>query len=253
MVTAFREELHADGNLGAAVRYHSYWGQYNLTDCATGEQGSMTVGGHMDYARLTVGPNHQVVPLAGDPAPSCGLSGDSRQEGRLGDVEQGASVWYGATNRPSAEGQSPPCDDAYGFGPHIAVVLNVGTQNWGPVDPSDPSALHFYADRDKHHGTTVGTDALTIWIGGFPTDANGKVNFQGHVDRHGAVVPEVAGKAEGSDYIPLVIKNAKLRAYGANGPQPGKGSLQAQPIGYDGDVLGPKGEPGFYVQTPKAP
>lgn len=88
------------------------------------------------------------------------------------------------------------------------------------------------------------SDSLTIWISGFTPDASGHVNFTGHVDRIGNVVPEVADQAEGPDYIPLVIRNAKARAYGG---------LSGAPIGYDGDVRGPEGQAGYYVQTPFQP
>lgn len=236
IVTALREELHADGNLGAAVRFHSYWGQYQLTDCASGERGSLSIGGHMDYARLQVG--ESFVPLSVDPPVNCVTNGDMRQEGAVNQREQASSVWYGTSSRP------PGCDDAYGQGPVVSVAVGVGTDGWGPVDPADPTIVQFYPNRDRHHGTGVASDSLTIWISGFSPDAAGHVNFTGHVDRIGNVVAEVAAKAEGPDYIPLVIRNAKPGAYGG---------LSSGPIGYDGDVRGPGGEPGYYVQTPHQP
>lgn len=236
IVTALREELHADGNLGAAVRFHSYWGQYQLTDCATGENGSLYMGGHMDYARLTVG--ELPLPLADDPPPGCVTNGDGRQEGALNQQEQISSVWYGTSSRP------PGCDNAYGFGPFVSVAVGVGTDGWGPVDPANPTSVQFYPDRERHHGTGIATDSLTLWISEFTPDASGHVNFTGHVNRIGTVVPEVPGKPEGTDYIALVIRNAKPGAYGG---------LSGGAIGWDGDVSGPRGQAGYYVETPRQP
>ena len=243
-VTAMREEFHADGNLGAGVRFHSFAGQYRMTNCATGQSGFMFTGGHMDYAKLTAGDN--VVPLAIDPPASCPLNGDSRQEGGLGQVEQANSVWYGSSSRPG----TPVCDypsDNYTT-PSVSIQVNVGTDGWGPVDPTNPSAIQFYQDRGNHHGTGVSTDAITIYVSNFPLDARGLAQFKGHTDRHGNVVAEVAGKPEGMDYIPLILKDVyQVAPYTVYGGPPSPFGF-----GYDGDVPGPNGEPGYYVQDPVA-
>jgi hypothetical protein len=239
MITAFREELHADGNLGAAIRFHSFWGEYQLTNCANGERGYLSVGGHIDYADLYAG--NTLVPLGSiDPPSSCVLNGDRRQEGLLGSTEQSSSVWYGASEHATVAGATQPCDDDGGLVPHVSVQVNVDTNQFGPVDPSNPTSILFYPDFPNHDQTIVSTDAQTIWISGFSTDASGHVNFNGWVDRHGRVVSGCL--APSIDCIPLVISNALPRAYGI--------SLPGRVLEYDGDVPGPNGENGFYVQKP---
>ena len=240
-VTAFRLLTHIDGNMGAPTRYHSYWLQAQLTDPATGRVGEIQIGGWIDFGHLTVGPGHTVVPLPTDPPAACVLNGDSRQEGVLGGPEQPNSVWYG-TNSRNSTGAPSACDDYY-YDPAVGVQYNIGTNDFGPVDPANPSVMHLYPDRENHTQTVVGTDSMTLHL---PPELaqNGVINFTGHVDRHGHVVPEVAGQAPGVDYIPLVIKNAEPGAYGSNFRAMGD-------VAYDGDVPGPHGERGYYVQYPQ--
>lgn len=232
-VTALRIEAHNDGNLGATARFHSYWFEAQLTDCSTREQGYVSMGGHMDFARLRVGPSSsQVVPVPGDPPAGCIVNGDGRTEGALNAVEQRNSVWYGTSIRP------PGCDDLYGFTPFVTVQLNLGTDSWGPIDPNHPDALRFYADRGHHHGTTTGSDTFVVQLPRQLADVTGHINFTGFVDRHGVVVPSCAPL--GRDCIPLQIRNAKAASYAV-----------PRGFGYNGDVLGPDGSAGYYVQTPK--
>jgi hypothetical protein len=231
-VTALRLEAHNDGNLGVVNRFHSYWFEAQTTDCSSGAHGYVSMGGHMDYARLNAG-GQTVVQLT-DPPAGCTVNGDQRGEGILGGVEQSTSVWYGTSNRP------PGCDDAYGFGQHITSHLNVGTNSWGPVDPNSPSTLHFYANRDAHDGTLTNSDTFTLSFDGGPwtTDASGHINFTGFVDRHGSVVGSCSPL--GPDCVPLVIRNVKQASYATRSN-----------FGFDGDVPGPNGQRGFYVETPR--
>ena len=244
-ITAFREELHNDGSLGATARFHSYWGQYQLTNCSTGEQATIWFGGHLDYAELNTGGTY--VPLPVDPPAACILDGDGRGEGKLGGVEQSNSVWYGSTSRNNFAGQTG-CDDYYGFTDHVTLQQNEGTNSFGPVDPSNPSAALLYPDFARHTMTTVGTDTVVVMIA-LAADASGHVNFTGHLDRHGLVVPEVAGQATGIDYIPVVISNALPYSSGGGYSAFGGGAG----TGYDADVPGPNGERGYYVQLPDQP
>jgi hypothetical protein len=236
MITAFRLEAHADGNLGASVRFHSFWVQMQVTDCATGNKGQISFGGHEDFARLTAG--NTLVPLPVDPPPGCILAGDTRQEGALNAVEQSNSVWYGSLNRASTG--SGPCDDTPSTPDPIQFQYNLGTDGWGPVDPNNPTAFDFYSDRASHRGTQISTDALTLWISGYPSDSSGKVNVNGFIDRHGNRVSTCA--PVGQDCIPISISNAEPGAYGVN--------LPFGAVGYDGDVLGPNGQPAFYCVVP---
>ena len=251
MVTAFREELHIDSNAGAAVRFHSFWGQYRLTNCANNDTGYLQVGGVIDFGKLIVGSQNIHVPLPNDPPANCVLNNDARQENMLNDPAGAgpASVWYGANSHNSNDSSQPPCDDYSGFGPHVGVQVGVAVSSYGPVDPNDPSALHVFPNWEDHAGTSMSTNALTIWISDFTPDATGHINFTGHTDRFGRVVAEVPGQAPGPDYIPLVIQNALPGAYGANGATPG-GDLESKPVGYDNDVAGPQGQLGYYVEVP---
>ena len=231
-ITALRLEAHNDGNLGASARFHSYWLEAQLTDCATGEQGYLSIGGHEDFAHLLAG-DLQLVPLPGDPPSACVLNGDGRHEGLIGGDEQTNSVWYGAASR-AGKG----CDDYYGDDtPAVGVQYNIGTDSWGPIDPADPGALLFYPNREQHHGTRTGTNDVTIYVPRL-VDATGHVTISGFADRHGRLVPTC--DALGPDCIPVTIKNAL----------PGPYTAAKGVVGYDGDVPGPNGERGFYVQTP---
>lgn len=241
MLTAIREEVHSDGNLGATVRYHSYWGEYQITDCASGDQGYLSIGGTMDFAHLMAGGT--VVPLSSDPAPSCVLNGDRRAEGLLGGPVQAQSVWYGANSRATIAGQTPTCDDTVGNTPHVSVQLNLGTNNWGPVDPNNPSQFQFYPNVAQHDETQINNDAVTLRFSSFKADSTGHLNFTGHLNNHGVVVPDVPGQPDGQDYIPVVIRNAKSGAYGSH--LNGTSALL-----YNGDVRGPNGQYGYYVQQP---
>src|SRR5258706_10043279 len=60
-VTALRWEAHNDGSLGATARFHSYWFEAQVTDCAAGDVGYVSMGGHMDFAHLLA--NTTLVPL----------------------------------------------------------------------------------------------------------------------------------------------------------------------------------------------
>jgi hypothetical protein len=237
-VTAFRGEFHNDGNLGAAIRFHSFWLEAQLTECNSHERGYISIGGHMDYGQLHTG--DQTVSEGGDPTPSCILNGDLRQEGLVGGREQSNSVWYGANNRSTAPGSTTRCDDDPGLAPHIYVNVNVGTNSWGPVDPNDPSALHFYDDQARHNGTQTGTDALGFRIDPSLADSTGRINFQGFVTRSGVVRSACAPL--GQDCIPVTIRNAR--------PGPYSSGLDQHPVVYNGDVPGPHNYRSYYVQTP---
>lgn len=236
-ITAFRYEVHNDGNLGAAVRFHSYWIEAELTNCATGEKGYASFGGHNDFAVLRVGDT--IVPLPGvDPPASCILNGDARDEHDIHEttIPGGGSVWYGANNRGTT---GPGCDDEDVPDPVVGFQTNIGTDGWGPVDPASPSTIHLWADHSQHHGTVTGTDDVTISVSPLQADATGHVTASGFLDRHGRVVQGCSTIT--TDCVPYVFRNVPgTRAF----------ITHKNPVGYDGDVLGPHGEPGFYVSEP---
>jgi len=125
---------------------------------------------------------------------------------------------------------------------NVTVKMNLGTNSWGPIDPSNPGALLFYPDRQNHDGTTVGSDTFVIMVSGGFAQSGGLVNFQGFVDRHGNVVNPCSPL--GADCIPLTLRN--VRAYPA-------AYYARRGFGYDGDVAGPNGVRGYYVQDPALP
>jgi hypothetical protein len=252
MVTAFREEFHADGSLGAAVRFHSYWGQYELTNCATGTKGYMSIGGHMDYGYLK-GYQAVTIPLPVDPAPgTCQMNNDSRQEGELGKPAQSASVWYGSSSHHTVYGSTTKCD-ADTTGSHFDLQTNITRSNFGPVDRTNPPSVLLYGTNTNvgtHNGTGISTDALTIRVPQVTKLVNGAMTWSGFVDRHGSIVPTVVGKALGQDYIPVTLSNVEPGAYGSNGAAPCVGNLQHCPQTFKDDVPGPQGQPGYYVLPP---
>ena len=239
-ITAFRMEVHADGSLGATARFHSYWIQFELTDCVAGTKGIASFGGHEDYAHLHATDTIVALPVDGA-LDNCTLLGDMRQEGALNGPEQGQSVWYGSSNRDPLTGKA--CDDAYGS---AGFQVGLGLDQWGPVDPANPAAVLFYPDRESHKGTVITTDALTLWASELPTDPNtGRVNWTGFFDRHARSVSGCT--TPGIDCIPASFSNVALGGYGAIFPCPCPNAA----VSYDGDVPGPQGQPGFYVQNPE--
>jgi hypothetical protein len=240
-LTDFRAEFHDDGNLGATARFHSYWIQGRVKDCSTGAFGTFNFGGHQDYAHLTAG--GQIVPVPGDIPAACELAGSNRGEAAPNGHPQNA-VWYGATSRGVYAGQQgSACDDWYGLNPHITLVNNIGTDSFGPVDPNNPSQIQLWPPSVGHAETVVGTDVIGIDTSAWRADSNGH-NVSGFVNRHGIQVP--ACSPQSADCVAVTF-TGQIHPGSYNAPAaPGKNSVAY----YDGDVPGPHGERGFYVQPP---
>jgi hypothetical protein len=240
-LTDFRAEFHDDGNLGATARFHSYWIQGKVKDCSSGDVGTFSFGGHQDYAHLTAG--GQIVPVPGDIPAACELAGSNRGEAAPNSPVQN-SVWYGATSRGVYAGQQgSACDDWYGLNAHITLQNNIGTDPFGPIDPNNPSQIQVYPPSVGHYETVVGTDVIAINTTAWPTDSNGHL-VSGFVNRHGIQVP--ACSPVGEDCIPVTF-TGQIRPGSYDAPDaPATNSVAY----YDGDVPGPHGERGFYVQPP---
>jgi hypothetical protein len=236
-VTAFRTELHADGSLGATVRFHSFWGQYRVEDCQTGQVGYWYGGGHVDYANLLAGDTPVALPVPSGQAPSdCILNGDRREEEALSQSGGTGDVWYGVSNRANA-GYNPNgnCDDVADFS--WGVQVNVGRDMFGPVDPSNPSQILLDADRADHKQTIVGTDTMSVII-----PFSGPFTGSGKSTSDGAILS--ADCAVGPECIPWSATNV---------PGPGGTNFGIPPnngAGTDADVPGPNGQPGYYVSDP---
>jgi hypothetical protein len=247
-VTAFRVQLHADGSLGANVRFHSFWGQYRVEDCTTGQVGYWYGGGHVDYGVERAGKVTVNLPVeSGQPPSDCILNNDSRQEGNVNDASDVSNdVWYGAGNRVNA-GYNPNgnCDDVADFS--WGVQVNVGRDQFGPVDPNNPTAILLNSFRDQHKQTQVGTDTMSvilpftgIWNGSGKSASDGAILF---VSGNGATIGSDCG-ASAPECIPFV---------GTNIPGPGGTNFGIPPnsgAGTDADVPGPDGQPGYYVSDP---
>jgi hypothetical protein len=249
-VTAFRVELHADGSLGATVRFHSFFGQYRVEDCTTGQVGYWTGGGHVDYAILLADDNLVPLPVPSGQAPSdCILQNDHRQEGNANDTsgEAGNDVWYGNANRANA-GYNPNgnCDDVAGD-LSWDVQVNVGRDMFGPVDPANPTQILLDSYREGHKQTSVGTDTMSVIIPfGSNYTGTGKSTSDGKIlwyTANGTQTGTDCG-AVGPECIPWTATNI---------PGPGGSNFGIPPnngAGTDADVPGPNGQPGWYVSDP---
>ncbi|MFN0071038.1 MAG: carboxypeptidase-like regulatory domain-containing protein [Chloroflexota bacterium] len=192
-VTNARLQAHADGNRGAAVRYHSFFLQAEGCDPANpGWRGTLSVGGHMDYGVLTLlmpSGSEVHVPMPGDPTPP----GADRRI-------------HGSTDRGRP--------DATWYGNHGIVGVGLRGEDWGPVDPNDPTRLLFYGNT-RNGSWQEPFHLLTIKIAAQldPLDGamDGYVTFNGFTDRYGTIVSTCS--PIGADCIPLTVNNMKVGSY----------------------------------------
>jgi hypothetical protein len=197
-----RMEVHADGNAGAAIRFHSFTVDAELCDPNNSAyKGTVKLGGHFDYGHLMYtkpdGSGDAIIPLPDDPGPGYtsfrkihGATTDRSQNGFRGDF-----TWYGS---------------------HGLVSDGIREEDWGPVDPNNPTGpVQFYgatgdaSNPTYNHGQGVSLDLLQINVPdpsrfGVKPRTDGTYDWSGHLDRSGHVVqcstPDV-------DCIPVVFQN----------------------------------------------
>jgi hypothetical protein len=234
-------EVHADGNAGADVRFHSFWVQ--AQECSTNDptyHGQLTIGGHFDYGILNathVG-NGSVfdvrVPLPDiDPctpqtllpnAASCPYIASRRthgasESGPAGSADPNAALpgdlrydftWYGHNTDPDLAGQS---------GLQLGVSDGVREQDWGPIDPNNPhgSVLFYGPGHDHGWGGIDIFDFNAPNPGAFPADdpartnPDGTYSWTGFVDVHGRVqsIASCQDQPIGDSCIPALLANVR--------------------------------------------
>jgi hypothetical protein len=223
-----RMEVHADGNAGATIRFHSFYVEAETCDPNDPSyHGIVKIGGHFDYGHLMgmentpQGPQDVIIPLPVDPTYN---SGQGRKHGTSEGSCAGCSgymrgdfTWYGASN--TREFQTAPIS--------IGVSDGIRDEDWGPVDPNNPSGpVQFYGTQGGttyDHGQGVSLDILSL---GIPAAANlagaaarpdGTFDWNGYVDRHGNVV---TCSTIGVDCIPVTLNNVKRGSYQYSNDEP---------------------------------
>jgi hypothetical protein len=194
-----RAEVHADGNAGATVRFHSFFVQARACDPADPTwRGTISTGGHMDYGIL-------VVSTAGGPGQYVPLPGDPSSEGNHS---------RGKGNRGHGSPQTPRSDFTW-YGTHgIMNVLGIRKEDWGPVDPSDPKKLLFYGGGQN--GSWIEPLHLfaldiTPRLDKLDGKEDGYATYDGFTDRYGSIVPSCS--PVGPDCVPLKLVNMKVGSY----------------------------------------
>jgi hypothetical protein len=244
-----RMEVHADGNAGATIRFHSFYVEAETCDPKNPSyHGIVKIGGQFDYGRLRGlentprGPEDTLIPLPGVDPPNTYVNNGSRTHGTSSGSCQGCSgaarddfTWYGAN--ASREFQTSPVQ--------IGVSDGIREQDWGPVNPNNPGGpVQFYSpgwlgEPNHDHGWASQVDILGIGIPrgsilpGARSRAGGTYDWNGHVDRHGNVV--TCGRV-GVDCIPVTLANVKPGSYQFSQDDPLRGM---PPENFD--VTGPGG------------
>jgi hypothetical protein len=204
-----RVEMHADGNMGATTRYHSYWMQAETCDSNDPSyHGSVSIGGWIDFGFLRAG--SAIVPLPGiDPT---GPNFNNSLERLHGSPTQPRAdfTWYGAQLDPNRD---PNAD-------YLQGLLGIIKADWGPVDPNNPFGPTLFYNYGPGapggyyivpwHIVGFGT---VPWNPGVTTAANGQKyeNFQGYVTRYGKIVSGCTAPA--LDCVPVSLNNIKVGSY----------------------------------------
>jgi hypothetical protein len=205
-IVAYRAQIHARGDISdQTTRFHSYSLEAVVQD-AGGHRGIVRHGGHIDTgfsSILVSGGGTLLCPFGGARPDSlvCASGGPHRESSSI--------------NVP------PP------YAPHNVYLPNWYTQHrttqvavkieeWGPIDPEDPTKQHFHpaSARANNSRGLAGQPGVEIgnlqWI--YRSDANRLINFTGYTDRHGNVVA-TGCTAPATDCVPLKIENARAVAY----------------------------------------
>jgi hypothetical protein len=223
--TDIRLEAHNDGNAGATTRFHSYFLQARGCDMNDPSfSGTISMGGHLDFGLLLVRTlNGDVnVPLPADtsPVPVEPGTNRSRLHGSPGSPLP-KSVWYGGSGAVKQ-----------GNIANIGLTIGVGKEDWGPVDPSNPTKLLFYGG-DQNGSLLQPAHLVDLYIpewldgmAGVDTDGakNEYLTFQGFTDRYANIVPSCS--PVGPDCVPLSIQHMKVGHYQYRADEHGVGEQE---------------------------
>ena len=208
-----RLQVHADANAGADIRFHSFFVQ--AQECSTTDptyHGQLSIGGWFDYGVLNgthQGSQDVRVPLPTiDPCAqgsilangsTCPYVASRRTHGSIGPGPTGSTdpnallpgqirsdfTWYGSNFDPDLQGQT--------VGPALGVTDGIREEDWGPVDPNNPSGpVQFYVpNATQHHDHGWGgIDILSFTApppSVFLSDDPATLNPDGTYDWHGWV------------------------------------------------------------------
>lgn len=218
-----RMEVHADGNSGATIRFHSFFVQLEACDPANPAwHGLIELGGHFDYGVLNArekdptDPTKTIdvrVPLPGDPTV---LKGQRRTHGSIGPngAFRGDFTWYGANDCVDCAPKNVT---------RIGISDGIREEDFGPIDPSNPTGpVLFYThegDPKQNHGWSTILDIIAANItspASYKTAArpDGTFDWQGFVDRNGFVLQGAQLPCQlGTDCIPARLTNIKQGQY----------------------------------------
>jgi Ni,Fe-hydrogenase III small subunit len=244
-----RLEVHADANAGADIRFHSFFVQ--AQECSTTDptyHGQFSIGGWFDYGFLNGthwGDKDVRVPLLvidpctpGDVlqngatcqyhnsrrthgASSPGPANSTDPNAILPGTIRNDFTWYGSNGDPDLIGQWS--------GPAISVSDGIREDDWGPVDPNNPSGpVLFYpggSTTEHHNHGWGGIDILAFSpprIRDFLADdppvvnSDGSYSWKGWVDVRGRIQTlsaclTAASLGPSTTCIPTVLTNVRPR------------------------------------------
>jgi hypothetical protein len=206
-----RVQVHADGNMGATTRYHSFWMQLETCDSRDPSyHGSISIGGWLDFGILLAGNGNNVarVPLPGiDPASANFNNSLERLHGSPTNPRPDFT-WYGSQIDPKPNGN------------YFNSFLGIRKADWGPVDPRNPfgPTLFYNAGPQAPGGWFIEPFHIVSfttqpWMPGVHKDAAGHLveDWAGYTTRYGR--PNPGCTAVGLDCVPTLLQNVKVGSY----------------------------------------
>jgi hypothetical protein len=231
---SFRAEEHILGVIDYPTQFHSFLFEGQICRVSDGVCGTLHMGGlHNAGNRLGTTPAGDLCVMpdgdASDGVKACSKgqfvngTGSSASNARimapLPDAPFRNMTWYVDHNGGFQRSDVPA----------VTFMPGMGTGVWGPINPENPTDHSQRFDPhyvlpgvvdDFHHATSIGTDAMSFSMVGFPQDSQHLVSFTGWTDRHGNINPDCTSTG-GLDCVPIVLDGV---------PVPPDGRLT---IGYD--------------------
>lgn len=198
-ITDFRVQYHAIPSAqGAVTRFHSFWTEARA--CDGGRCGTVKHGGWLDYGFLLVDGTH--VPLPGDPNP---LNIYLRRIHATFDAPLDRSLdreffWYG---------KQVDVDGDYIVRGHVALRA---MDNWGNVNPANPSEVHFFCPgyQCSFNGSRMEAHIVAVMLRQhLDPNGDGVVNLRGYTSRHGTI-KELAAVGDGAEILRRLPNQFKL-------------------------------------------